>query len=71
MIDHRAVRRLREERGWSKAELARRAGTTRQYIFLMEAGRNTNPSARLVQALAAALEVPVTDLLADVKGGAA
>ena len=34
------VRRLRIERGWTKAKLAQRAGITPQYMALVERGEN-------------------------------
>ena len=34
------IRRLRKQLGWSGAELARLAGTTRQHIQQIETGRN-------------------------------
>jgi putative transcriptional regulator len=41
----------RTERGWSQAELAERAGVTRQTIGLIEAGRY-NPTLKLCLILA-------------------
>jgi transcriptional regulator with XRE-family HTH domain len=34
------VRRLREQRGWTKQKLAMRAGITPQYLALVELGHN-------------------------------
>jgi transcriptional regulator with XRE-family HTH domain len=58
------VRRLREEKGWTQAELARRARVSQPYLSQIEAGaRGKSPGIRIVQHLAKALGVPVTALL--------
>lgn len=35
------VRELREEQGWTQAELARRAGVSRSFLVDLEAGKST------------------------------
>lgn len=59
----RAVRALREERGWSQSRLAKAAGMTQSAVARFEAG-GTVPSLpvldRLAQALDADLTVTVT-----------
>lgn len=35
------VRELREERGWSQAELARRANVSRTFVIDLESGKST------------------------------
>jgi y4mF family transcriptional regulator len=35
------VRELREERGWSQAELARRASVSRTFVIDLESGKST------------------------------
>jgi len=55
------LRRLRLERFYSQAELARRSGLHALTITRLENGR-TAPSTRTVRALAAALEVAPIDL---------
>ncbi len=48
------VRELREDREWSQAELAKRAGVSRSFVVDLEAGKPTIEAARfldVVQAL--------------------
>lgn len=56
------VKRLRESRGWSQAELARRAGITKSAISTYELGIRT-PSADVVCAFAKAFGVSADYLL--------
>ncbi len=51
------LRTLREARGLSQAELARRSGTPRTYLIALEQGQH-EPSLALLQRLAAALGYP-------------
>ena len=56
------VRRLRFEAGeMTQAELARHAGVTRQTIIAIEAGKYS-PSLEVAFRIAAAFEVPITDV---------
>lgn len=57
------IRRRREQRGLSSAELARRAGLSKATLSQLEAGRG-NPTIETLDALAIALRIPLTDLLA-------
>ncbi len=57
------VRTLREERGVSQSLLARRAGLPKATWSALESG-SANPTLRVLQQAAAALEVPVAELLA-------
>lgn len=59
------VKALREERGWTQAELARRAGLTHETISNYERDSRVRPPLFTVQAIARALEVPLADLLDD------
>ena len=52
----------RRRRGWSQAELGRRAGLSGQRIGQLERGRALWVSRRTVARLAAALELPVERL---------
>ena len=61
-----AVRKLRTERGWSQADLALRVGMDRNYLSLVELGRNS-PSVRMLMRLCMALDVRAADLLDDVE----
>ena len=56
------LKRMREAKGLSQADLARRAKITREYVNKLEAGRY-DPTMGTLQALAKALGVPVTELL--------
>ena len=60
-----ALRKLRTERGWSQSELALRVQMDRNYLSLIELGRNS-PSVRMLMRLCAALEVKAADVLTDV-----
>ena len=57
------IRRLRKGKGISQVALAQRAHLTRVYITRLEAGEH-DPSLSTINALAKALGVPVTRLLA-------
>ena len=57
------VRRLREERGWSQADLGEKAGTNRRTIQELELG-NGNPGLRLLITLSGLFRVELTDLFA-------
>jgi transcriptional regulator with XRE-family HTH domain len=59
----RVLKELRLKRGYSQLELAKRAKITNVYLSLLETGKNKNPSLAVLQRLAKALGVPVTELL--------
>ena len=60
----RTLKRLREARGWSLSDLARRAKlSSPAHVSLIESGGRRNLTATTVQRLAKALGVPATDLL--------
>lgn len=61
-----ALRSLRTRRKWSQTELALRADVDRNYISLIELGKNS-PSVRLVFKLCDALDLTPSDLLKDVE----
>jgi transcriptional regulator with XRE-family HTH domain len=52
----RAVRELRERRGWSQSQLAHTAGMTQSAVARFEAG-GTVPTLAVLERLAAALDV--------------
>lgn len=56
---------LREERGLTQREVARRAGLTPSGVGFIEHGQTRNPSAETVVAIARALGVPVEELLEE------
>lgn len=61
-----ALRSLRNRRKWSQTELALRADVDRNYISLIELGKNS-PSVRVVFRLCDALDVTPSDVLKDVE----
>lgn len=61
-----ALRKLRTQRGWSQTELALRAEMDRNYLSLIELGRNS-PSVRMLVRLCQALDVAPADVLADMQ----
>ena len=58
----RRLKKLREERDMSRAALAKAAGISREYVRRLEAGEY-DPTVGMIQKLAKALGVPVTELL--------
>lgn len=59
----RVVKRLRERRNWTMAELARRSGVSESYVSRFESGNIPNAAAQAVADLATALEVSVDYLM--------
>lgn len=57
------IRRLREQRSMTQAELAKAARVTQGYISQLEAGTKKDIGAKVAVRLAKALDVPVTELL--------
>lgn len=66
-----AIRRFRRAKGLSQEELAQASGITRNHLSLLEAGQPSsrrndapaNPRVSTLVAIAAALEVPVLELV--------
>ncbi len=56
------IKRLRREKKWSQATLAKAAGVSREYLARLELGHH-DPSLTTLQRLARALGVKVTELL--------
>jgi XRE family transcriptional regulator of biofilm formation len=56
------VTRLREAKGMTQRDLARKAKVTPGYIAQLEVGLRKNPSLDVLRRLAKALGVPVMDL---------
>jgi transcriptional regulator with XRE-family HTH domain len=57
------IKERREELGLTREGLAKKAKVTTAYVSLLEAGKRKNPSLLVLQRLAKALGVPVTELL--------
>lgn len=55
------IREVREERGWTQAELAARIGVSRKTVNTIE-NRVFTPSTLIALKLAGALELPVEEL---------
>jgi transcriptional regulator with XRE-family HTH domain len=60
----RTVRRLRGRHQWTQAELASRAGVSRNTVVLYESGELVRPRQDVLQRLADARGVDVQDLMA-------
>jgi len=61
-----ALRYARTKRKWTQTDLALRAGVDRNYVSLIELGRNS-PSVRLMFRLCDALDITPSDMLKDVE----
>ncbi len=59
----RMVKTLRKAKGMTQVELATKAKVTQAYLAQLEAGTRKNPSLEILNRLAKALGVPVTELL--------
>lgn len=59
------VRELREQRGFTQVDLARRSGITRMTIWKLENGERVSTSLATLSAIARALEVPTNELFFD------
>jgi transcriptional regulator with XRE-family HTH domain len=57
------IKQLRERKGWSQSELARRAGISQGVLSDIESGRTKNPRSDTLAAIARALKVPIEKLL--------
>jgi transcriptional regulator with XRE-family HTH domain len=57
------IQTLRKARGLSQVALAKKTKVTHAYVSLLEGGKKRNPSLSVLQRLAKALGVPVTELL--------
>ena len=55
------IRAIREARGWSSGELARRSGISRAYLWQLETGGKDKPSIEIIEKLAQTLEVSVSE----------
>lgn len=59
----RKLRALRQSRGISLSELARQSGVSKGYLSQIENDVSRSPSLKIVQRLAGALNLPLTDLM--------
>jgi transcriptional regulator with XRE-family HTH domain len=58
------VRRLRESRGWTQAQLAEAADVSSTYLGIIERGENV-PTLSVILQIAAALKLHPTELFRD------
>lgn len=58
-----SIKRLRENRGMTQLELAKKARVSQPYLSQLEAAGKANPSVDLVARIAKALGVALEDLL--------
>ncbi len=59
----KVLRELREAKGLTQTEMAKKVNVSQTYIAKLEAGDKKNPSLEILRKLARALGVPVTALL--------
>jgi XRE family transcriptional regulator of biofilm formation len=59
----RVIQTLREGKGMTQRDLATKAKVTAGYVAQLELGVRKNPSLEVLQRIAKALGVPVTELL--------
>ena len=57
------VRRMRQDRKITQADLAQRAGISLYYLQLLEGAGSTNPSLRVLRRLAKAFDMEVWEFL--------
>ena len=57
------ITKLREGQGLTQRDLAKKAKVTAAYVAMIETGVRKNPSLAILERLAKALNVPVTELL--------
>lgn len=63
------IKRLREEKGLNKSELARKSGLGHAHISKIESGYYKNPSQQTFERLARGLDITVSELIRIVRGG--
>lgn len=64
-----ALRDAMTDKGWSVRRLAARAGCGKSIIGLLRSGARNSCSSELAAKIAAALEVPTTELFPEAKDG--
>jgi transcriptional regulator with XRE-family HTH domain len=57
------IKALREARGWTQAELARKSGLQPAHINQLESGKKKNSTQRTLEALAKAFEMSLSELM--------
>ena len=64
------IKRLRMQKQWSQPELAEKAGLSKGYVYMLEAGEMTNPSLDKLFKISEALECTIADLVGQPKATA-
>jgi transcriptional regulator with XRE-family HTH domain len=64
-VDGTKLRKLREQKLWTREELGERAGVSADQIGRIERGVTTNPQMRTIRGLVKALDVDPTKLLGE------
>jgi putative transcriptional regulator len=59
------IKHIRERNGITQEKLAEKVGISRIYLNELENGRKKNPSFKLLEKIAKALEVKISDLFED------
>jgi len=59
------IERLRKQKQMSQPELAEKAGVSKGYIYMLEAGEMTNPSLDVLMKIAAALDSTIAELVGE------
>jgi XRE family transcriptional regulator, master regulator for biofilm formation len=57
------LKKLREDKGLTQVQLAKKTGVTQEYIAMIESGVRKNPTIDVLKRLAKSLDVKVADLL--------
>jgi XRE family transcriptional regulator of biofilm formation len=61
------IREIREKQGLSLNKLSKITGISKSYLSFIERSRQTNPSITIVKKIADALEIPMNELLFELK----
>ncbi len=69
MILSQVLKTLREKKGFTQDQLAKRADVTQAYLAMLETGVKRNPSLEVLKRLAKALGVSVGELLLLLQAG--
>jgi transcriptional regulator with XRE-family HTH domain len=64
-VDGQKLRKLREQKLWTREELGERARVSADQIGRIERGVTTNPQMRTIRGLVKALDVNPTELLGE------
>lgn len=57
------IKKMRNKKGLSSRELARRAGVSQAYLSQLETGKNNNPTAEIISKISKALDVDYMEMV--------